>query len=102
MRVLHLVNTLSAGGAELLSLRHHLKRRGVEVAAAYLQKQVKGSQLLRSAFEKEEALFFSFKGRQAVPPVLANCIGLPPPGRYLVVNRSLPVHEGFDVIKDIK
>jgi glycosyltransferase involved in cell wall biosynthesis len=52
MKVLHLINTLSAGGAELhlLTLCRYLKRLGVETAVAYL-KEGRGSRLLRPDFE---------------------------------------------------
>ena len=55
MNVLHLINTLSAGGAELhlLTLCRHLKRRGVSVTVACLREQVQGSRPLRADFEKE-------------------------------------------------
>ena len=55
MRVLHVINTLSAGGAELhlLTLCRHLKRQGVEVIVACLKENVKGSRSLRPDFEKE-------------------------------------------------
>jgi glycosyltransferase involved in cell wall biosynthesis len=51
-KVLHLINTLSAGGAELhlLTLCRHLKRLGVETAVAYL-KEGRGSRPLRPDFE---------------------------------------------------
>jgi glycosyltransferase involved in cell wall biosynthesis len=52
MKILHLINTLSAGGAELhlLTLCRHLKRLGVEPVVAYL-KEGRGSRPLRSDFE---------------------------------------------------
>ena len=55
MNVLHLINTLSAGGAELhlLTLCRHLKRRGVSVTVVCLREQVKDSRSLRSDFENE-------------------------------------------------
>ncbi len=55
MKVLHLINTLSAGGAELhlLTLCRYLKQHGVETVVACLREQVKGSQSLRPHFEKE-------------------------------------------------
>ncbi len=55
MKVLHLINTLSAGGAELhlLTLCRHLKRRGVEVVVACLREHVKGSRSLRPDLERE-------------------------------------------------
>jgi glycosyltransferase involved in cell wall biosynthesis len=55
MKVLHLINTLSAGGAELhlLTLCRHLKTRGVEIVVACLKEQIKGSRSLRADFEAE-------------------------------------------------
>ncbi len=55
MKIFHLINTLSAGGAELhlLTLCRYLKRQGVEVVVACLREQVKGSRSLRPDFEKE-------------------------------------------------
>jgi glycosyltransferase involved in cell wall biosynthesis len=55
MKVLHLINTFSAGGAELhlLTLCQQLQRQGVSVVVAYLREQVKGSMSLRPAFERE-------------------------------------------------
>lgn len=52
MKVLHLINTLSAGGAELhlLTLCRYMKRLGVETVVAYL-KEGQGSRPLRSDFE---------------------------------------------------
>ncbi len=52
MKVFHLINTLSAGGAELhlVTLCGHLKRLGLETSVGYL-KEVRGSRLLRSDFE---------------------------------------------------
>jgi glycosyltransferase involved in cell wall biosynthesis len=56
MKVLHLINTLSTGGAEmhLLTLCRYLKRRNVEIVVACLREQVKGSRSLRLDFEKED------------------------------------------------
>jgi glycosyltransferase involved in cell wall biosynthesis len=55
MKVLHLINTLSAGGAELhlLTLCRYLKRQKVEVLVACLREQVKGSRSLRCDFQAE-------------------------------------------------
>jgi glycosyltransferase involved in cell wall biosynthesis len=55
MKVLHLINTFSAGGAELhlLTLCRYLKRGGMDVVVAYLREQVKDSRSLRPDFEKE-------------------------------------------------
>jgi len=54
MKVLHLINTLSVGGAELhlLTLCRHLKHHGVEVVVACLREHIKGSRSLRSDFEE--------------------------------------------------
>jgi len=55
MKVLHLINTLSAGGAELhlLTLCRHLKRQGIEVAIGCLKEKIPGSRSLRADFESE-------------------------------------------------
>src|SRR5262245_14378140 len=52
MKVLHLINTLSAGGAELhlLTLCRHLMERKVEPVVACLREHVKGSRSLREDF----------------------------------------------------
>jgi glycosyltransferase involved in cell wall biosynthesis len=55
MKILHLINTLSAGGAELhlFTLCRHLKRCGVEGVVACLREQVKDSRALGADFEQE-------------------------------------------------
>lgn len=55
IKIFHLINTLSAGGAELhlLTLCKYLKRQGVEMVVAYMREHVKGSRLLCADFEKE-------------------------------------------------
>lgn len=55
MKILHLINTLSAGGAELhlLTLCRHLKQQGLEPVVACLREQVGGSRSLRDDFEDE-------------------------------------------------
>jgi glycosyltransferase involved in cell wall biosynthesis len=55
VKILHLINTLSAGGAELhlLTLCRHLKREGLEPVVACLREQVGGSRSLRYDFEDE-------------------------------------------------
>jgi glycosyltransferase involved in cell wall biosynthesis len=55
MKVLHLINTLSTGGAEmhLLTLCRYLKRQNVEIVVACLREYVKESRSLRVDFEKE-------------------------------------------------
>jgi glycosyltransferase involved in cell wall biosynthesis len=54
MKVLHLINTLSAGGAELhlLTLCRHLRNLGVEPVVACLRERVEGSRSLRRDFER--------------------------------------------------
>jgi glycosyltransferase involved in cell wall biosynthesis len=55
VKILHLINTLSTGGAELhlLTLCRHLKRQGLEPVVACLREQVKGSRSLGGDFEDE-------------------------------------------------
>jgi glycosyltransferase involved in cell wall biosynthesis len=55
VKVLHVINTLSAGGAELhlLTLCRYLQRQGVEVVVACLKERIKGSRSLRADFETE-------------------------------------------------
>jgi glycosyltransferase involved in cell wall biosynthesis len=55
MKVLHVINTLSAGGAELhlLTLCRYLRRQGIELVVACLKEQIKGSRSLRLDFEQE-------------------------------------------------
>ena len=55
MKVLHLINTLSTGGAEmhLLTLCRYLKRQNVEIVVACLREHVKDSRSLRLDFEEE-------------------------------------------------
>ena len=54
MKVLHLINTLSAGGAELhlLTLCRRLRIHGVEPVVACLREHVEGSRSLRQDFER--------------------------------------------------
>jgi glycosyltransferase involved in cell wall biosynthesis len=54
VKVLHLINTLSVGGAELhlLSLCQHLKKLGVMVVVACLREQVRDSRSLWPDFEQ--------------------------------------------------
>ena len=54
MKVLHLINTLSAGGAELhlLTLCRHLKAKNVEPVVACLREHVKGSRSLKADFTR--------------------------------------------------
>src|SRR5215813_1213398 len=55
VKVLHVINTLSAGGAELhlLSLCRFLRRQGLEVVVSCLREHVKDSRSLRAEFENE-------------------------------------------------
>jgi len=55
MKVLHLINTLSTGGAEmhLLTLCRYLKRKNVEIVVVCLREHVKDSRSLRLDFEEE-------------------------------------------------
>jgi glycosyltransferase involved in cell wall biosynthesis len=55
MKILHLINSLSAGGAELhlLTLCRELKKQNVEIVVGCLREHVKGSRSLRVDFEKE-------------------------------------------------
>jgi glycosyltransferase involved in cell wall biosynthesis len=54
VKVLHLINTLSVGGAELhlLTLCRYLKRHGVDVVVACLREHIRGSRSLRADFEQ--------------------------------------------------
>lgn len=63
MKVLHLINTLSVGGAEshLLTLCRQLKKRNVEVVVVCLRERVKGSRSLRSDFEREDIRIFNLQ-----------------------------------------
>ena len=63
MKVLHVINTLSAGGAELhlLTLCRHLRNRGIELAVACLREVVKGSRSLRPDFENENIRVINLK-----------------------------------------
>src|SRR5215468_9621603 len=56
MKVLHLINTLSTGGAEmhLLTLCRHMKRQKVKIVVTCLREHVKDSRSLRRDFEKED------------------------------------------------
>jgi glycosyltransferase involved in cell wall biosynthesis len=55
MKVLHLITTLSGGGAELhlLTLCRHLKKQNVEIVVACLSEYGKDARSLRSEFESE-------------------------------------------------
>jgi glycosyltransferase involved in cell wall biosynthesis len=53
MKILHVINNLAAGGAELqlLSVCREMTRMGVEIIVACLREDGKGSRLLRGEFE---------------------------------------------------
>jgi glycosyltransferase involved in cell wall biosynthesis len=55
MKVLHLINTLAVGGAEmhLLALCSHLKKHGLDIVVVCLREHVKGSRSLRPEFVHE-------------------------------------------------
>jgi hypothetical protein len=63
VRVLHLINTLSVGGAELhlLILCRYLKRLGIEMVVVHL-KEGRGSRPLRSDFEAAGIPVFYLEG----------------------------------------
>jgi glycosyltransferase involved in cell wall biosynthesis len=56
MKVLHVINTLSAGGAELhlLTLCRYLKRNNIEPVVACLRENVQGSRSLRLDFDRAD------------------------------------------------
>jgi len=56
MKVLHLINTLSTGGAEmhLLTLCRYLKRQNLQIVVVCLREHVKDSRSLRADFEQED------------------------------------------------
>ena len=64
MKILHLINTLSAGGAELhlLALCRYLKKHGIDVSVACLRENVRGSRPLRADFEAENIPVISLAG----------------------------------------
>jgi glycosyltransferase involved in cell wall biosynthesis len=55
VKILHVINTLSAGGAELhlLTLCRYLRSRGADLSVACLREHVHGSRSLRGDFERE-------------------------------------------------
>ena len=55
MKIIHVINTLSAGGAELhlLTLCRHLKQHGAEIIVICLKENIKGSRSLRADFDTE-------------------------------------------------
>lgn len=61
MKILHVINTLSAGGAELhlLTLCRYLRDRSVDLQVAYLREVVRGSRSLRADFERENIRLFN-------------------------------------------
>jgi glycosyltransferase involved in cell wall biosynthesis len=54
MKVVHVINTLSAGGAELhlLTLCRYLKRQGIEIVVAFLREHDKDNRSVRLDFEE--------------------------------------------------
>jgi glycosyltransferase involved in cell wall biosynthesis len=64
VKILHLINTLSAGGAELhlLALCRYLKKQGIDVTVACLRENVRGSRPLRADFEAENIPVISLAG----------------------------------------
>ena len=64
MKILHIINTLSAGGAELhlLTLSRNLRARGFELVVACLREKVAGSRSLRKDFEAEGIKVINFEG----------------------------------------
>ncbi|MGH7769638.1 MAG: glycosyltransferase family 4 protein [Candidatus Binatia bacterium] len=93
MKVLHLINTLSAGGAELhlLTLCRHLKRQGIELVVACLKENVKGSRSLRADFETEGFRIIDLKadGRYSFR-FLRPLVGLVKNERPDIVHTHLP------------
>jgi len=66
VKILHLTNTLLAGGAELhlLTLCRTLKKQGVEVVVAYLKGQGTGSRSLIGDFEEAEIRLVYLNGER--------------------------------------
>ena len=64
MKVLHVINSFAAGGAELhlLTLCRHLKTHGVDLAVACLREEVRGGRSLRADFEEENIRVINLKG----------------------------------------
>jgi glycosyltransferase involved in cell wall biosynthesis len=88
-----LINTLSAGGAELhlLTLCRHLKRQGIELVVACLKENVKGSRSLRADFETEGFRIIDLKadGRYSFR-FLRPLVGLVKNERPDIVHTHLP------------
>jgi len=84
MKVLHIVNTLSAGGAELqlLTLVRGLKTFGVEQRVACLKEHVTSSESLRNRFEAEGVRVFDLGARHLVD---ISCVS-----RAFSIGRSWP------------
>ena len=82
MKILHLINTLSAGGAELhlLALCQRLNLFGVEVVVAGLRERVTGSRSLRNDFERQGFRVIDFRANARFQ---ANAVG-----RLLLVLRE--------------
>jgi glycosyltransferase involved in cell wall biosynthesis len=66
MKVLHVINTLSIGGAELhlLALCGYLKSLGVDVVVACLREEVRDSRSLRHDFESEGISVINLKATE--------------------------------------
>jgi len=80
MKILHLINTLSAGGAEvhLPTLCCYLKRQGMDVMVAYLKENVEDSWPLRKDFEGDGIRVVNLEGdRRFSLRCLAQLISLP-------------------------
>ena len=93
MKVLHLINTLSAGGAELhlLTLCRKLKARGIDVTVACLREQVKGSRSLRPDFEAEGVSVLNFaEGRRWDRTFLVRAHGVLRSARPDILHTHLP------------
>ncbi len=70
MKILHVINTMSVGGAELhlLTLCRHLKKQGIDLGVAYLRERVKGSRSLREDFENENIPVFDLQANSRYDP----------------------------------
>ncbi len=87
MKVLHIINTLSAGGAELhlLTLCRYMKREGIEPVVGFL-KEGRGSRPLQQKFEEEGIKVINLKGKHTWD------------GRYLLRALKLIRQERPDVL----
>lgn len=70
MKVLHIINTLSAGGAELhlLTLCRRSRIQGIKVFVACLKEHVLGSRTLRQDFEKSGVRVVNLKAERIYDP----------------------------------